>query len=93
MYLWNARTGKRKRVIFKGPGAVDTVVFSKDGKRIIATGDWKDKVRVWHAETGRRLTSTPADIPGGSKWFLHSPDGKTTARLHQDGTVLIRKRN
>lgn len=93
VYLWNARTGKRKRVIFKGPGAVDTVVFSKDGKRIIATGDWKDKVRVWHAETGRRLTSTPADIPGGSKWFLHSPDGKTTARLHQDGTVLIRKRN
>ena len=60
VYLWDARTGTRKRVIFKGAGAVYTVVFSKDGKRIIATGDWKNKVRVWDAETGRKLTPTPA---------------------------------
>ena len=92
VYLWNARTGKPKKVIFKGPGAVDTIVFSEDGKKIIATGDWKNKIRVWHAETGKELTPTPADIPGGSKWLLHSPDGTTTAEVHQDGTVLIRKR-
>ena len=92
VYLWNANTGKRKRVIFKGPGAVWTVVFSKDGKRIIATGDWKNEVRVWHAETGKELTPTPADTPGSSKWLLHSPDGTTAARVNQDGTVLIRKR-
>ena len=91
LYLWDVRTGIRKRVIFKGPGAVRTVVFSKDGKRIIATGDWKNKVRVWHAETGRKLTPTPADTPSGSKWLLHAPDGTTTARVNQDGTVLIRK--
>lgn len=92
VYLWNANTGKRKRVIFKGPGIVWTVVFSKDGKRIIATGDSKNKVRVWHAETGKELTPTPADTPGSSKWLLHSPDGTTAARVNQDGTVLIRKR-
>ena len=92
VYLWNARTGKRKRVIFKGPGAVNTVVFSKDGKRIIATGDWKNKIRVWHAETGKALTPMPADIPSGSKRLLHSPDGITTASVSQDGTVLIRER-
>ena len=91
LYLWDARTGIRKRVIFKGPGAVRTVVFSKDGKRIIATGDWKNEVRVWHAETGRKLTPTPDDTPSGSKRLLHSPDGTTTARVNQDGTVLIRK--
>ena len=92
IYLWHARTGTRKRVIFKGPGAVRTVVFSKDGKRIIATGDWNNKVRVWHARTGKELTPTPADIPSGSKWLLHSPDGTTTAQVSQDGTVLIREK-
>ena len=89
VYLWDARTGKRKRVIFKGPGAVYTVVFSKDGKRIIATGDWKDKRRVWHAETGQELTATPTDIQRGSKGLLHALDGTTTAQVHQNGTVLI----
>ena len=92
VYLWNARTGKRKSVIFKGPGAVRTVVFSKDGKRIIATGDWKNKVRVWHAETGKELTPAVADIPSGSKRLLRSPDGTTTAQVNQDGTVLITER-
>ncbi|RKU19665.1 hypothetical protein C6501_01265 [Candidatus Poribacteria bacterium] len=92
VYLWNARTGKRKKVIFKGPGAVYTVVFSKDGKKIIATGEWQKKTRVWHAETGKELTPTPADMPSGSKRLLHSPDGTTTAQVSQNGTVLIRKR-
>ena len=91
VYLWDARTGTRKRVIFKGPGAVYTVVFSKDGKRIIATGDWKNKVRVWDAKTGRKLTPTAADIQSGPKELLHAPDGATTAEVHQNGTVLIRK--
>jgi len=93
VYLWNAKTGKRKRVIFKGPGAVYTVVFSKDGKRIIATGDWKNEIRVWHAETGKELTPTPADIPSGSKRLLHSPDGTTVAHRSHNGTVIIRKRD
>ncbi len=92
VYLWDARTGIRKRVIFKGPGAVRTVAFSKDGKRIIATGDWNNKIRVWHAATGKELTPTLADAPSGSKWLLPSPDGTTTAQVSQDGTVLIREK-
>ena len=93
VYLWDARTGIRKRVIFKGPGAVRTVVFSKDGKRIIATGDWNNKVRVWDARTGKELTPTLADIPNSdSKRSLQSPDGTTTAQVSQDGTVLIKER-
>ena len=92
VYLWDVRTGIRKRVIFKGPGAVRTVAFSKDGKRIIATGDWNNKIRVWHAATGKELTPTLADAPSGSKWLLPSPDGTTTAQVSQDGTVLIREK-
>ncbi len=93
VYLWNARTGKRKKVIFKGPGAVYTVVFSKDGKRIIGTGDWQKKTRVWDAKTGKELTPTPADIPSGSKRLLDSPDGTATAHVERNGTVLIRKKD
>ena len=92
VYLWDARTGIRKRVIFKGTGAVYTVVFSKDGKRIIATGDWKNKIRVWDARTGKELIPTPDDIPRDPNGLLHSPDGTTTAQVSQNGTVLIRKR-
>ncbi|MDE0317462.1 MAG: WD40 repeat domain-containing protein [Candidatus Poribacteria bacterium] len=93
VYLWNAKTGKRKRVIYKGKGGVSTAVFSKDGKRIIATGDWKEKTRVWDAKTGKELTPTPADIPSGSKRLLDSPDGTATAHVERNGTVLIRKKD
>ena len=93
VYLWNAKTGKRKRVIYKGPGAVRTVVFSEDGKKIIATGDWQKKTRVWDVQTGKELTPIPADIPSDSKRLLYSPDGAATAHVNQDGTVLIHERD
>ena len=93
VYLWNAKTGKRKRTLFKGVGGVSNVVFSEDGKRIIATGDWQKKTRVWDAKTGKELIPTPADIPSGSKRLLYSPDGTTTAQVAQNGTVLIRGRD
>lgn len=92
LYLWNAKTGKRKRVLYKGKGGVSTAVFSEDSKKIIATGEWQKKTRVWHAETGKELTPTAADMSSGSKRLLHSPDGTTTAQVRQNGTVLIRKR-
>ena len=93
VYLWNAKTGKRKRVLYKGKGGVRTAVFSEDGKRIIATGDWQKKTRVWDAKTGKELMPTPADIPSGSKRLLYSTDGATTAQVNQNGTVLIRGRD
>ncbi len=92
LYLWNAKTGRRKRVLYKGKGGVRTAVFSEDSEKTIATGDWKNEIRVWHADTGKELTPTAADIPSGSKRLLHSPDGTTTAQVSQNGTVLIRKR-
>ena len=93
LYLWNAKTGKRKRVLYKGNGRVRTAVFSEDSKKIIATGDWQKKASVWDVKTGKKLTSIPANIPGGSKRLLHSPDGAATAHMERNGTVLIRKRD
>ncbi|MDE0085422.1 MAG: WD40 repeat domain-containing protein [Candidatus Poribacteria bacterium] len=93
VYLWNAKTGRRKRVIYKGKGGVRTAVFSDDGKKIIATGDWQKKTRVWDAKTGKELTPTPTDIPNDSQGLLYSPDGTTTAHIEPNGTVLIRKKD
>ncbi len=93
LYLWNAKTGKRKRVLYKGNGDVRTAMFSEDNKKVIATVDWQKKARVWDAKTGKELTPTPADIPSSSKRLLHSPDGTTTAQVSQNGTLLIRERD
>jgi WD40 repeat protein len=91
VYLWNAKTGRRKRTLFKGAGGVSNVGFSVDGNRIIASGDWRKKTRVWDAKTGKELTQMPDEIPRRSKSLSHSPDGTATAYV-QNGTVLIRKR-
>ncbi|MCY4401885.1 MAG: WD40 repeat domain-containing protein [Candidatus Poribacteria bacterium] len=93
VFLWNAKTGRRKKVLYKGNGGVRNAVYSEDGKKIIATGDWKG-TRVWDAKTGKKLTPTPNDIQSkSSSRVLHSPDGTTTAHREQNGTVLIRKRD
>ncbi len=92
--LWNAKTERRKRTLFKGAGGVRDVVFSENGERIIATGDWSEKTRVWDAKTGKALRTIPSDIPRkSSSRVLHSPDGTTTAHREQNGTVIIRKRD
>lgn len=92
--LWNAKTRRRNKVLYKGNGGVRNAVFSEDGKRIIATGDWTKGTRVWDAKTGKELTPTPNDIQRKtSSRVLHSPDGTTTAHKKQNGTVLIRNRD
>ena len=91
--LWNAKTGRRKRTLFKGAGGVRNVVFSENGKRIIATGDWNEKTRVWDAKTGKEHMTIPTDIPSSSSKLSYSPDGTKTAHVEQNGTVIIRKRD
>lgn len=93
VYLWNAKSGKHKRTIFKGSGGVSTTAFSVDGKRVIATGDWKEKTRVWDVRTGKKLTPIPSDILIVNKGLLHSPDGTTIAHHSKNGTIVIRKRD
>ena len=89
VYLWDVKTGKRRRTLFKGTGGVRNVMFSEDGERIIATGDWKDEIRVWHAKTGKKLKPIPIDKIEDSKNLLYSPDGRTVTLINQDGTLLI----
>ncbi len=90
LYMWNAKTGKRNRTIFNGKGGVRTAVFSDDGTRIIAKGDWKNEIRVWHAATGKELAPTPHDDTQISMHSSFSPNGKTRLLRSAGGTLVIR---
>ena len=76
--MWDAQTG-REVVTYKGNvGAINSVAFSPDGKRLaIAAGtSWRDgEIKVWDAETGQELHTLPA---GGSS-VAFSPDGRRIA--------------
>ena len=89
VYLWHARTGKRK-TIYKGHGYVSSVAFSPDS-RTIAAGDWEDTVRLWHAVTGEELQTIRAGHKGGVLSLTYSPDGNTiaTGGGHDDNTVHL----
>ena len=89
VYLWHARTGKRK-TIYKGHGYVSSVAFSPDG-RTIAAGDWEDTVRLWHAVTGEELQTIHTGHKGGVLSLTYSPDGNTIATSggHDDNTVHL----
>ncbi|MXV74003.1 PQQ-binding-like beta-propeller repeat protein [Candidatus Poribacteria bacterium] len=89
VYLWHARTGKRK-TIYKGPGYVSAVAFSPDG-RTIAAGNWEDEIQLWHAVTGEKLKKIPTKHIGGVGSLVYSPDGKTltTGGGHNDKRVYM----
>ncbi len=49
--MWDADTGTKKLDLKGHTGAVRSVAFSLDGKRIL-TGSEDQTARVWDAETG-----------------------------------------
>ena len=66
-----------------------TLVFSPDGRRLIASGTSpKDVVKLWDVETGRDL----ATLPGEPGWYARigfSPDGNTLFAASLEGTALL----
>ena len=85
--VWHTRTRKR-RVIYKGPGYVSAVAFSPDGKTI-AAGDWENRIRLWHAVTGKELQTIRTAHKSGVNAIGYAPDGKTIATGSWDTTLRL----
>jgi hypothetical protein len=77
MSIWDARTGRRIRMLPVPPALCDVIAYSPDGKRL-ASGCRDGTVRVYDAGTGRELRAMPGHR-GEIMGLAWSPDGKRIA--------------
>ena len=67
--------------------SVQAVAFHPDG-RLIATGDWEGKARLWDATSGTRVGPVLRE-PASVHALAFSPDGRTLAVGARDGTLTL----
>ena len=60
------------------PNAIKVLAFSPDGKTFVS-GHRDGILRLWDAETGRKLSTIREHERGGIRGLVFSPDGKTLA--------------
>ena len=86
--LWDAWTGERRAVLDAGEGAVEAMVFSRDGRRLATATASESCVRLWDVETGRpsgRLEGHSRAVTAAT----FSPDSETLLTGSWDGTARL----
>jgi WD40 repeat protein len=83
--IWDAEAGNLIREIRGTPGAIQRVLFTRDGRHVVAGAD---SVHVYDAETGK---SVGAPLPAKARvWGLAlSADGRLLATTDGDGQVRL----
>lgn len=72
-------------------GAIDSLVFSPDGKMLISGGSYNDgKIKLWWLKTGREIDSLRAHRTAVLALAL-SPDGQTLASCSDDAAINLWK--
>ncbi|MDR3617014.1 MAG: WD40 repeat domain-containing protein [Candidatus Obscuribacterales bacterium] len=75
--VWRVSDGSKVRDL-KGPGDCDSIVFSPDGKTLIATVGWGTTIYFWDFQSGK-VVRTISDEHRRTHHLAISPDGKTLA--------------
>ena len=69
------------------PNAIEAIAFSPDGKMVVS-GHREGTVRLWDAETGRKISAFREHKRSGINDVAFSPDGKMLMSSTNNGTVL-----
>lgn len=85
--IWNADTGEQVSSLAGHEDGVVSVVYSRDGKRLLSTS-FDNTARLWEVATGREIQK----FTGHSWWVWDadfSPDEKQIVTASQDGTAMV----
>ncbi len=89
--LWDVTTGKEQGILRADlnwqDSPVNSMAFARDGKVLAGTSMFGAHMVFWEASTGQ-LLGTIHFAPKASS-IAFSPDGKTLASAHVDGTVKL----
>ncbi|WP_223833036.1 AAA family ATPase [Streptomyces venezuelae] len=85
--LWNAVSGKARKVLTGHQGAVTAVAYGSDG-HTLAGGGADGSVRLWDTATGSSRAMRTG-LRGDVRAVALSPDGRTVAGGGSDGTVRL----
>ncbi|MCK5716815.1 MAG: hypothetical protein KAH77_04940, partial [Thiomargarita sp.] len=88
--IWDADTGKSLWILNGDKdvfGGVFSVAYSPNGE-FIASGSGDETVRLWHAETGKKLFTHPGS-ESEVRVVVFSPNGHILASGHDDNTIKL----
>jgi eukaryotic-like serine/threonine-protein kinase len=85
--LWNASTGRPVATLRGHGSAVDSALFSSDGRRLFTVGSDDSTVKVWDTTTGLEMC-TLRHAKGSNAQLLLSPDGRRLALRSTGGTFV-----
>ena len=84
--IWNIGPNHEGRLFVGHGGAVESAVFSPDGRHV-ATGSDDGTARMWDAATGRQELALPEHTARINSVAFSPPDGKVLAAASWDGTA------